>query len=158
MTSLSVEFDEFINDLKESYDTLKDKIEKDLVIDETDLDSESLSTPKLHARYMNIFSDEMIQLKSFYNMKEQIKLERWKFYMGKQTSEYYANEKQHEKILKTDVDKYMAADWKMEKVDKIVSIQKQKVDILERTLKEIGNRGFHIKTAADWRRFTAGER
>jgi len=104
-----------------------------------------------------VFTDETITLKNLYSFKEKTKLERWKYWMGKQTDKYYAeNGLQHEKILKSDVDKYMAADDKLELVNDVVTRQKALVDYVEKVMKEIGNRGFHIKSIIEWRRFTSG--
>lgn len=147
----------FKQSLMDNLKAIKESAAKDLEIDEVDLDSEVLGIPKLHSKYMNIYTDETINLKDLYGMKEKVKLERWKYWQGKQTDEYYAkNGVVHEKILKQDIDKYLAADDKLSLVNDIVSVQKALVDHVERVLKEIGNRGFHVKSAVEWRRFTSG--
>lgn len=138
-------------------ESLKASAETDLEIDEFDLDKALIATPKLHSKWLSIFTDETITLKNLYSFKEKTKLERWKYYVGKQTDKYYAeNGIQHENILKSDVDKYLSADEKLELVNDIVTRQKALVDFVEKVMKEIGNRGFHIKSIIDWRRFTSG--
>lgn len=136
---------------------LKVLVEKDLEIDEIELDRALLDTPKLHAKYLSIFTDETLKLKELYGFREKIKLERWKYWQGKQTDKYYAeNGIVHEKILKSDIDKYLAADEKMALINDVSGTQKAIVDYLERVIKEITHRGFHIKSIIDWRRFTQG--
>lgn len=129
----------------------------DLAIDDFDIDSEVLKTPKLHTKYNDMFTDHTMKLKDLYALKEKTKLERWKYYQGKQTDKYYAdNGIIHEKILKSDTDKYLSADEKLILVNEIVSAQKAITDYLERCIKEIQSRNFHCKVALDWRKFTSG--
>lgn len=136
---------------------LKVEANQDLEIDEFNLDSSLIDVPKLHGKWLSVYTEEMVTLKNLYTFKEKTKLERWKYWMGKQTDKYYAeNGIQHEKIMKSDVDKYMAADEKLELVNEVVTMQKALVDYVEKVMKEIGNRGFHIKSIIDWRRFTSG--
>jgi len=148
---------EMKDDVLDKFKTLKSESSTDLEIDEVDLDTEVLKTPKLHSKYLNMYSEEVIRLKDLYSFSAKVKLERWKYWNGKQTDEYYArNGIQHEKILKTDIEKYLNADEKMTLVNDIITIQKTIVEHLEKVLKEIGTRNFHIKAAIDWRKFTSG--
>lgn len=145
------------SDLKDTLNKYKQQADKDLEIDDIDLDRAVLDTPKLHNKYNALFTDETLNLKELYAFKEKIKLERWKYWGGKQSDQYYAkNGLVHEKILKGDLDKYLSADEKLILVNDIVSIQKAICDYLERCLKEIQSRNFHIKAAIDWRKFTSG--
>jgi len=41
---------------------IKKMVEKDLVIDRTELDIEALKTPQLHGKYLNILIDEKLLL------------------------------------------------------------------------------------------------
>lgn len=144
-------------EILEKYSVIKFQVEKDIKIDEFELDSELLRTPLLYSRYTDMFIENTLLLKDFYSYKEKIKLERWKFYSGKQNDKYYKeNGIMHEKILKTDIDRYLSADEKIKLINDICSSQKAICDYLEKITKEISNRGFHIKSAIDWRRFTSG--
>ena len=60
------------------------------------------------------------------------------------------------KILKQDVDKYLKSDDELIKLDQKVTYVQSVVDYLDRTVKIISNRGFQIKNAIDWRKFTSG--
>ena len=60
------------------------------------------------------------------------------------------------KLLKPDVDKYIKADEDMIKLEQKVTYVQSVVDYLDRTVKIISNRGFQIKNAIDWRKFTSG--
>ena len=52
----------------------KTKAEKDLEIDETDLDREVLRTPKLYISYLNRYTDELAVLKDLNSMKDRFRL------------------------------------------------------------------------------------
>lgn len=148
---------ELIQSIKDRYIEIKTKAEEDLEIDEIDLDSALLAIPKLHAKWLDLFTENTIFLKELYSLKEKTKLERWKYYSGKQSDRYVAeNGIIHEKILKTDIDKYLAADDKLKLVNDACTHQKALTDYIEKVLKEIGNRGFHVKAIIDWRRFQSG--
>jgi len=146
---------EILEGMQDKLKEYKQLSEKDLQIDEFELDTALLDTPKLYSKWIGYHSDETVLLKNLYGYKEEVKLERWKYYQGKQTNEYYAkNGLVHDKILKTDIDKYLGADSKLNLVNDIIAIQKAIVDLIEKTSKECSNRGFHIKNIIEWRKFT----
>ena len=60
------------------------------------------------------------------------------------------------KILRTDIDKYLDSDEDLQKQKQKVDYLDTTVDFLDRTIRQIGNRGFTIKNAIDWRKFTSG--
>lgn len=147
------------NELTESFKTLKQIAEKDIPIkeDEFDIDAAVLRTPKLLHKYNGLFSDNTLRLKELYSFFNKTKLERWKYWSGKQTDRYYAdNGIVHEKILKSDLDKYISADEKIILVNEIVAVQKSIVDYLETCIKEIQSRNYHCRVAVDWRKFISG--
>jgi hypothetical protein len=148
---------ELIDSIKSRYEEIKCEAEKDLEIDEFDLDTSLLAIPKLHGKWLDRFTENTIFLKDLYSLKEKTKLERWKYYQGKQTDKYYAeNGIVHEKILKTDLDKYLSADEKIKMVNDACTHQKALTDYIEKVMKEISNRNFHIRAIIDWRKFTNG--
>lgn len=143
--------DDIIDDLNKS------KEENDTDINEFDLDSESLRTPKLYNKYLNKYSDLSLQLNRLNDVRSKVYIERWKYYLGKQTSKYYADHGPfNEAINRTDVDIYLKSDDLLCLVDDCLHIMKQHLQYIERTMKEISNRGYHIKTAVEWRRFQSG--
>jgi hypothetical protein len=143
--------------LKDQLKSIKQQTEKDLEIDDIDLDRAVLDTPKLLNKYNIMFTDATLDLKDLYGFKEKVKLERFKYWAGRQTDQYYAKHGLvHEKILKGDIDKYLSADDKLSLVNEIVSTQKAICDFLERTIKEIQSRNFHCKIALEHRKFMMG--
>jgi hypothetical protein len=139
------------------YEEVKEQIKSDMEIDGFRLDDEAIRTPKLHGIWMGVLTDEAIKLKQIQNLFKKAYLERWKYWSGTQTDKYYHEYGiVHNKILKTDVPIYMDADDFICELKEIVEVQEQFVMFLEKCIKEISGRTFHIKNAVEWRRFEAG--
>ena len=85
-----------------------------------------------------------------------LKREKWEYYTGKAPAEVYAEKPFDLKILKTDIDKYLDSDEELQKQKQKVDYLNTVVDFLDRTIRLISNRGFTIKNAIDWRKFTSG--
>ena len=60
------------------------------------------------------------------------------------------------KLIKQDVDKYLKSDDEIINLEQKVTYIQTDVDYLDRTIKLISNRGFQIKNAIDWQKFTSG--
>ena len=135
---------------------LQDLAEKDLKINDTELDLESLKTPQLHNKYLKFLNKWKLLLSKaqtdFYTMRK----EKWEYYTGKAPAQVYAEKPFNLKLLKTDIDKYLDADPELAKYKQKVDYIQTVVDFLDRTIKQISNRGFQIKNAIDWRKFTSG--
>ena len=85
-----------------------------------------------------------------------IKLHKWEYYTGKADPMVYQQKPFNLKILKQDVDKYIEADEDYQKIKQKVDDLETIVDFLDRTIRQIQNRGFLIKDAIEWRKFTSG--
>jgi len=85
-----------------------------------------------------------------------MKREKWEYYTGKADASVYAEKPFDLKILRTDIDKYLDSDEDLQKQKQKVDYLSTTVDFLDRTIRQIGNRGFTIKNAIDWRKFTSG--
>jgi hypothetical protein len=60
------------------------------------------------------------------------------------------------KLLKADVQEYIDADENVIESKKLLALQEEKVDYLESIVKGLSTRGYLIKNAIDWKRFTEG--
>lgn len=137
---------------------LKQQIQDDLKLDLYNLDEDALATPKLYGKYLSILSDEALRLKRITNTYRKLKLERWKYYSGKQSNTYYTKHPLDEKILKTDIPNYMEADEMMIRAEELLEEQKIKVKLIEECMKQLANRSFQIRDAIEWRKFQDGVR
>ena len=135
---------------------LQELVEKDLKLNETELDLESLKTPQLHNKYMKHLNNFKLLLTRAESNFYQIKREKWEYYTGKSSPEVYKQKPFNLKILRSDVDKYPESDEDMIKSKQKIKYLETVVDYLDRTVKQITNRTFTIKNAIDWRKFTSG--
>ena len=135
---------------------LQEQADKDLKINDTELDLESLKTPQLHNQYMKHLTKYKLMLSRAETEYGVLKKDKWEYYTGKADASVYAQKPFDLKILRTDIDKYLEADEDLQKQKQKVDYLNTTVDFLDRTIRQIGNRGFTIKNAIDWRKFTSG--
>ena len=137
-------------------DELQQQAEKDLKIDDTELDIESLNTPIIHAKYLKHYSTYSLMLTKAQSEYSQLYKKKWVFYTGKADPEEYKETNFELKVLRQDVGTFIEADEEIIKQTQKVSYLKTVCNYLENTLKQVNNRGFQIKNAIDWKRFTEG--
>ena len=135
---------------------LQEQADKDLKINDTELDLESLKTPQLHNQYMKYLTKYKLMLSRAETEYSILKKEKWEYYTGKADASVYAEKPFDLKILRTDIDKYLDSDIDLQKQKQKVDYLSTTVDFLDRTIRQIANRGFTIKNAIDWRKFTSG--
>jgi hypothetical protein len=135
---------------------LQEQADKDLKINDTELDLESLKTPQLHNQYMKHLTKYKLMLSRAETEYSIMKKDKWEYYTGKADASVYAQKPFDLKILRTDIDKYLDSDEDLQKQKQKVDYLSTTVDFLDRTIRQIGNRGFTIKNAIDWRKFTSG--
>tara|TARA_X000001382_G_C3063690_1_gene145140 strand:- start:17 stop:451 length:435 start_codon:yes stop_codon:yes gene_type:complete len=138
---------------------LKAMVADDIVMDDTELDIESLKTPQLHNKYLNFYHDEkLILVKQDEEYKRLYRL-KWEYYTGKLDQDTL-NKLEWEpfqlNILKADIDKYLNSDEDLSLIRLRLSYTKEKVDYLESVIKIISNRQWNIRSAIDWRKFLNG--
>ena len=135
---------------------LQEQADKDLKINDTELDLESLKTPQLHNQYLKHLTKYKLMLSRAETEYNIMKKEKWEYYTGKADASVYAEKPFDLKILRTDIDKYLDSDIDLQKQKQKVDYINTTVDFLDRTIIQISNRGFTIKNAIDWRKFTSG--
>ena len=135
---------------------LQELADKDLKINDTELDLESLKTPQLHNKYLKHLTKFKLLLTRAQDDFTRIKKDKWKYYTGKADPAVYQLKPFNLKILKADVQQYIESDEEWIKANQKVKYLETIVDFLDRTIRQISNRTFTIKNAIDWRKFTSG--
>lgn len=133
--------------------------EKDSQIDKTELGDAALDIPKLHHKYFQILSKEKLILRSFEAEMKKLKLDKFEFLtMGPTEDTKDKGWKLPPKgmILKTELPMYIDADEDIIKMSLKIGYQQEKIELLDSIIKTIINRGFLIKNAIDWQKFTMG--
>ncbi len=137
-------------------DELQAQAEKDLSIDDTELDLESLKTPQLHSQYLKTYSTYALMMKKAEGDYSKLHIKKWLFYTGKADPQEYKDKNFDLKVLRQDVDKFIDADDEIIRQRQKVEYLKQICHYCESTLKQINNRTFQIKNAIEWKKFTMG--
>jgi hypothetical protein len=130
--------------------------DKDLKINDIELDIESLKTPQLHNKYLKHYTKFKLMLIKSEDELKVLRRDKWEYYTGKSDPQVYQLKPFNFKILKTDIDKYLDADEELLKLTQKVAYLSTIVDFLDRTLRIIVNRTYVIKNAIEWKRFTSG--
>ena len=138
--------------LDEFYDDTK----KDLTIEESELDRESLRTPYLYDKYLKMYQETKLQLRKVQQKYNELKLEKHRYYTGNADPEVYKKSPFGIKVIKQDLELYMSADPELAKAYDLVDYISTIKDFLEKTLKNIENRNWNIKNAIEWRKFLSG--
>ena len=138
-------------------DELYNEIERDLKIDDTELDLESIRTPQLHNKYLKLFTKYSLQLKKVKDDYDGLYKFKWEYYTGKSTMEVYQAEPFDLKVLKADVHIYLNADAELQKLGQRQEYLNVVVVYLERVLREINNRNWNIRNTIEWKKFLHGE-
>ncbi len=138
---------------------LREMVEADSNINDSELDIESLKIPQLHSKYLNIYTDEKLELSALeFKYNEMLRL-KWEYYTGKMSQEELEKigwEPFHLNILKQDLNKYLDADTDLFKLKAKMVYKKEKLDYIMSTIKGINTRQFHIRDAIAWRKFING--
>jgi hypothetical protein len=131
-------------------DELETQVEKDLYIDETILAKESLATPLKHNKYLKILLRERLKLKKLRNELYKVSLGRTNYYNGSDPDPF-------DYVLKDrEVKDYVRVDPVVVEAEAKVTLQEEMVKYLEEICKMFTNRGFAIKNAIDFMKFTQG--
>ena len=135
---------------------LQELAEKDLKINDTELDLESLKTPQLHNKYMKHLTKFKLMLSKAEAEFAKTKKDLWEYYTGKADASVYASKPFDLKILRNDVDQYIQSDEEYIKSKQKMDYLNAVVDYLDRTIRQIQSRDWNIRNAIEWRKFTSG--
>lgn len=132
---------------------------EDSNVDVVEIGDEAMKIAKLHHKYFQILVNERMILRQFEADMKKLKLEKYEFFTQG------PNEETQEKgwklpakglILKADIPMYMDADPDMIKLSLRIGMQQEKIELLESVIKIIMNRGYNLKVALEWQKFTNG--
>lgn len=140
-------------------ESLREMVEQDVKIDETDLNTESLKTPQLHNKYLILYQNAKLQLEKYEFEEKIIKRDKWLYYSGKMGDDDLQRkgwEPFEHNILKTDIAMFIDADQDMQKIRAKISLHQSMVSYLEDVIKMVVGRQWNIKSAIEWIKFTQG--
>ena len=135
---------------------LQEQVAKDLKINDTELDLESLKTPQLHNKYLKEYNNFKLLLSRAESDYKILKRVKWEYYTGKASPKVYQEKPFNLKIMKSDIDKYLESDEDIIKAKQKIDYLETVVNYLDRTLKIISGRDWQIRNSIEWRKFTSG--
>jgi len=135
---------------------LQKQAERDLSIDDLQLDIESLKTPNLHGKYLQYYNRFTLLHKKAKSDLKVLTREKWEYYMGKADPEVYQAKPFDLKVLKQDVPMYLDSDPDIVTAQQKIDYYECIVHYLEQILRSLNNRTFQIKNAIEWKKFVEG--
>lgn len=142
-----------------NFESIFNEWDVDTKIDRTCLDSESLKIPKLHNKYYKIYIAEKARLRKLESEMKKLRLEKYEFYTQGPNEETRAKGwilPPCGKIIKSEIAAYLDADKDIIDLSLTIGIYQEKINFLESIIKSLRDRGFLIKTALDFVKFTNG--
>ena len=113
---------------------LYNEVERDLKIDDTELDLESIRTPQIHNKYLKLYTKHSLQYKKLQDDYKVLYRAKWEYYTGKAPPDVYKEKPFDLKVLKADIGIYLDADVELQQLSQKVAYAKQIADYLERIL------------------------
>ena len=141
------------------FEEIQEEWTHDCPIDDTELAQESVKIPQLHNKYLIFYSNEKLRFKELRFILSGLVKRKRDYYSGRMSAEELEAldwEPFQNKLLKADVQEYIDADEDVIESKKILALQEEKVDYLEAIVKGLSTRGYLIKNAIDWKKFTEG--
>ena len=132
---------------------------RDSEIDYTELGTESIRIPQIHDKYLKIFTDERIRLKGVEFELSKMVRTKTEYYSGKMSQEELERhgwEQYLGRLLKNEIANYIESDDDVIKLKQQLVVLQEKVNYLDSVIRMINNRGFQIKNALDWLKFSHG--
>jgi hypothetical protein len=132
---------------------------EDCKIEDDMLDEEALKIPRLHQKYYKIYTTERLLLKKLQADLKIFQQLKYEYYSGEMAQEDLAErgwEPFYKKVLKADIQRYVDSDKEIIERTLKIAHQQEKVEFCDNIIRSLRDRGFLIKNAIDWRKFTNG--
>ena len=144
---------------KFSLEDIQNEWEKNSKIDYSNLGTESIRIPVIHDKYLKIFIDERIRLKGMEFELSKLVRSKTNYYKGEMTEDELDKrgwEQFQGRLLKNEISNYIETDDDYIKIKQNIVVQQEKINYLDSIIKQLNNRGFQIKNALDWLKFSRG--
>lgn len=139
---------------------LQDMWSEDCKINELDLGKESVNTPNLHAKYLNLLTSTKLNLRKAESDYLTCRRKKYRYYRGEMTQEELEEEGwqqwQGNKPLKNEMDEFLQVDSDLIKYLDKVEYFKTVLYQLEQILRSLNSRTWDIKNCIEWSKFTNG--
>jgi hypothetical protein len=138
---------------------IRTMLDRDVLIDNSNLNNEATILPQLHNKYLCLLTDEKLTLSKLESDLKILARDKWLYYSGKMSEEQLKDrnwETFELSLLKTDLDRFISSDTDIITLENKCTLQREKVYYLENSVKLIANKIWNIRAALDWIKFTQG--
>ena len=136
--------------------------QQDCIIQNNQLDDTSRQTPKLHSKYLQLWSTAKLELRRAEFDQKRLLKEKWLYYNGKMDQETL-KEKGWDpdpfeglKILKGEMDYYYDSDPEIQDSEGKIQYYKTVIDTLTEIINNINWRHQTISNIIKWKQFESG--
>ena len=136
--------------------------QQDCAINSMQLDETSKQTPKLHSKYLQLWSTAKLELKRAEFDQKKLLKEKWLYYNGKMDQETL-KEKGWDpdpfeglKILKGEMDYYYDSDPEIQKSEEKIQYWKTVIETLTEIIDNLKWRHQTISNIIKWKQFESG--
>ncbi len=138
-------------------DELKKESYKDLPINKVEnIDQESFFNQEIKAKWLDYKSRFELLLAKNKGDYQVMYREKWEYYGGKADAKIYAAKPFDLKVLKTDLQMYIASDSDIIDLSNKIAYLETTIKFIDGVIRSIDNRGWDIKNAISWKQFEAG--
>jgi len=140
-------------------DEIMSEWKTDSEIDVTELADESIKIAKLHQKYYEYLIKEKLLFKKNESDLKLLRLEKYEFYTqghNEETLKKGWELPSKGMVIKSEIPMYLDGDKDIINLNLKISYQQEKIDLLQSIIKSLNNRGYNIKSAIDWIKFTSG--
>lgn len=130
---------------------LKEELNKDLPINQLQLQSEAANNPVLYGKWLQYLTELKLQHKKLSNQKAKAMKDRLMYYTGRHDTDVCLDE-----FDKTELRTVLPADEMVMKADTEMTVIEIVIKFCEGALDSIKNRGFAIKHIVDIRMLESG--
>jgi len=139
------------------FEELQKQIEEDFNnTNEYDLGKEVLRNDNLFGKYIIFLKDEKIRLAKIEAQLKKMIFFKKQYYSGQLSDEHYQENPLDKRYIKTELSDVLNADKDIITLNEMLSNSALKVTMIEGAIKRIDRRGYDLKTAVDYLKFTQG--
>ena len=132
----------------------------DCAIDEDHLDRESVTTAKLHSKYLRMLIQHKMKIAALQAEYNNLRQRKFRYYRGEMSRDELKengwDQWQGVKPMKNEMDEFLKGDADLNKIDLKIQYIKIMVEALESILGQIKGRDWSIRNAIEFKKFLAG--
>lgn len=134
--------------------------DQDCSINEDHLDRESVTTAKLHSKYLRMLIQHKMKIAAYESEYNNLRQVKFRYYRGELPREELAERSwqqwQGVKPLKNEMDEFLTGDSDLNKINVKIQYIKCIVEAIESILGQIKARDWQIRNAIEFKKFIAG--